>query len=54
MPVSLILLQPDLTETFWVGLISKKDYPAPREQKNLDGTERLKRINPSNRFILLM
>jgi DNA sulfur modification protein DndC len=42
------LLQPDLKETYWVGLIGK-GYPAPRGKFRWC-TERLK-INPSNRFI---
>lgn len=42
------LLQPELKETFWVGLIGK-GYPAPRGKFRWC-TERLK-INPSNRFI---
>ncbi|MCX7592917.1 MAG: DNA phosphorothioation system sulfurtransferase DndC [Fischerella sp.] len=42
------LLQPELKETFWVGLIGK-GYPAPKGKFRWC-TERLK-INPSNRFI---
>jgi DNA sulfur modification protein DndC len=42
------LLQPDLKETYWVGLIGK-GYPAPKGKFRWC-TERLK-INPSNRFI---
>ncbi|NMG21483.1 DNA phosphorothioation system sulfurtransferase DndC [Brasilonema bromeliae] len=42
------LLQPEVKETFWVGLIGK-GYPAPRGKFRWC-TERLK-INPSNRFI---
>lgn len=48
MPVEPHLLQPEVTETFWVGLIGK-GYPAPRGKFRWC-TERLK-INPSNRFI---
>jgi len=48
MPVEPHLLQPEFTETFWVGLIGK-GYPAPRGKFRWC-TERLK-INPSNRFI---
>ncbi|WP_413160540.1 DNA phosphorothioation system sulfurtransferase DndC [Capilliphycus salinus ALCB114379] len=42
------LLHPELTETFWVGLIGK-GYPPPRGKFRWC-TERLK-IQPSNRFI---
>ncbi|MBD1899382.1 DNA phosphorothioation system sulfurtransferase DndC [Trichocoleus sp. DQ-A3] len=48
MPIVPTLLKPELTETFWVGLIGK-GYPAPRGKFRWC-TERLK-INPSNRFI---
>ncbi|HEY9809174.1 MAG TPA: DNA phosphorothioation system sulfurtransferase DndC [Halomicronema sp.] len=48
MPIQAHLLQPELTETFWVGLIGK-GYPAPRGKFRWC-TERLK-INPSNNFI---
>ncbi|MBW4501189.1 MAG: DNA phosphorothioation system sulfurtransferase DndC [Scytonema hyalinum WJT4-NPBG1] len=48
MPIEAHLLQPELKETFWVGLIGK-GYPAPRGKFRWC-TERLK-INPSNRFI---
>jgi DNA sulfur modification protein DndC len=48
MPIEPHLLHPELTETFWVGLIGK-GYPAPRGKFRWC-TERLK-INPSNRFI---
>jgi len=48
MPIEPHLLQPELKETFWVGLIGK-GYPAPRGKFRWC-TERLK-INPSNRFI---
>lgn len=48
MPIEPHLLHPDLTETFWVGLIGK-GYPAPRGKFRWC-TERLK-INPSNHFI---
>ena len=47
-PIVPTLLKPELTETFWVGLIGK-GYPAPRGKFRWC-TERLK-INPSNRFI---
>jgi DNA sulfur modification protein DndC len=47
-PVETHLLQPEYTETFWVGLIGK-GYPPPRGKFRWC-TERLK-INPSNRFI---
>jgi len=47
-PIKPYLLQPELTETFWVGLIGK-GYPPPRGKFRWC-TERLK-INPSNRFI---
>jgi DNA sulfur modification protein DndC len=48
MPIKPHLLQPELKETFWVGLIGK-GYPAPR-RKFRWCTQRLK-ISPSNRFI---
>ncbi|MBD2179704.1 DNA phosphorothioation system sulfurtransferase DndC [Aerosakkonema funiforme] len=48
MPIEPHLLHPELTETFWVGVIGK-GYPAPRGKFRWC-TERLK-INPSNRFI---
>ncbi|MDJ0737117.1 MAG: DNA phosphorothioation system sulfurtransferase DndC [Nostocaceae cyanobacterium] len=48
MPIEPHLLQPELKETYWVGLIGK-GYPAPR-RKFRWCTERLK-ISPSNRFI---
>jgi DNA sulfur modification protein DndC len=48
MPIEPHLLQPDLKETFWVGLIGK-GYPAPGAKFRWC-TERLK-ISPSNRFI---
>jgi DNA sulfur modification protein DndC len=48
MPIKPHLLQPEVKETFWVGLIGK-GYPAPR-RKFRWCTERLK-ISPSNRFI---
>ncbi|MBD2666465.1 phosphoadenosine phosphosulfate reductase [Richelia sinica FACHB-800] len=48
MPVKPHMLEPEVQETFWVGLIGK-GYPAPR-QKFRWCTGRLK-INPSNRFI---
>jgi DNA sulfur modification protein DndC len=48
MPIQSHLLQPESTETFWVGLIGK-GYPPPRGKFRWC-TERLK-INPSNRFI---
>ncbi|MBE9115413.1 DNA phosphorothioation system sulfurtransferase DndC [Lusitaniella coriacea LEGE 07157] len=48
MPIIPHLLQPEYTETFWVGLIGK-GYPPPRGKFRWC-TERLK-INPSNRFI---
>jgi DNA sulfur modification protein DndC len=48
MPIEPHLLQPELKETFWVGLIGK-GYPAPTGKFRWC-TERLK-INPSNRFI---
>ncbi|MBD2482016.1 DNA phosphorothioation system sulfurtransferase DndC [Planktothrix sp. FACHB-1365] len=47
-PIKPYLLKPELTETFWVGLIGK-GYPPPRGKFRWC-TERLK-INPSNRFI---
>jgi DNA sulfur modification protein DndC len=47
-PIAPHLLQPEYTETFWVGLIGK-GYPPPRGKFRWC-TERLK-INPSNRFI---
>jgi len=47
-PIEPHLLQPEFTETFWVGLIGK-GYPPPRGKFRWC-TERLK-INPSNRFI---
>jgi DNA sulfur modification protein DndC len=47
-PIQPHLLHPELTETFWVGLIGK-GYPPPRGKFRWC-TERLK-INPSNRFI---
>lgn len=47
-PIEPHLLQPEYTETFWVGLIGK-GYPPPRGKFRWC-TERLK-INPSNRFI---
>lgn len=48
MPFKTHLLHPDLTETFWVGLIGK-GYPAPRGKFRWC-TARLK-ISPSNNFI---
>ncbi len=48
MPIDTHLLQPEWTETFWVGLIGK-GYPAPRGKFRWC-TDRLK-ISPSNRFI---
>ena len=48
MPIVPHLLRPELTETYWVGLIGK-GYPAPRGKFRWC-TDRLK-INPSNRFI---
>ena len=48
MPIATHLLQPEWTETFWVGLIGK-GYPAPRGKFRWC-TDRLK-ISPSNRFI---
>lgn len=48
MPIEPHLLQPELKETYWVGLIGK-GYPAPRGKFRWC-TDRLK-INPSNRFI---
>ncbi|MEG3841592.1 DNA phosphorothioation system sulfurtransferase DndC [Microcoleus sp. herbarium14] len=48
MPIGTHLLQPEWTETFWVGLIGK-GYPAPRGKFRWC-TDRLK-ISPSNRFI---
>jgi DNA sulfur modification protein DndC len=48
MPIEPHLLQPEYTETFWVGLIGK-GYPPPRGKFRWC-TERLK-INPSNHFI---
>lgn len=47
-PIEPHLLQPEFSETFWVGLIGK-GYPPPRGKFRWC-TERLK-INPSNRFI---
>jgi DNA sulfur modification protein DndC len=47
-PIEPHLLQPEYTETFWVGLIGK-GYPPPRGKFRWC-TERLK-INPSNHFI---
>ncbi|MDT9196341.1 DNA phosphorothioation system sulfurtransferase DndC, partial [Limnospira sp. PMC 1245.20] len=48
LPFNPHLLQPELTETFWVGLIGK-GYPAPTGKFRWC-TDRLK-IQPSNRFI---
>ncbi|HAA30035.1 MAG TPA: DNA phosphorothioation system sulfurtransferase DndC [Cyanobacteria bacterium UBA8553] len=48
MPIEPHLLQPEVKQTYWVGLIGK-GYPAPR-QKFRWCTYRLK-IDPSNRFI---
>ncbi|AFZ23643.1 putative sulfurtransferase DndC [Cylindrospermum stagnale PCC 7417] len=48
MPMQPHVLEPEVTDTYWVGLIGK-GYPAPR-QKFRWCTGRLK-INPSNRFI---
>ncbi|MBZ8179286.1 DNA phosphorothioation system sulfurtransferase DndC [Oscillatoria salina] len=48
MPIEPHLLQPEFTETFWVGLIGK-GYPPPRDKFRWC-TNRLK-ISPSNRFI---
>lgn len=48
MPIRPHRLTPEITDTFWVGLIGR-GYPAPR-QKFRWCTERLK-IKPSNRFI---
>lgn len=48
LPIKAHLLQPEVKETFWVGLIGK-GYPAPR-RKFRWCTQRLK-ISPSNRFI---
>jgi len=48
MPIEPHLLQPEITQTYWVGLIGK-GYPAPR-LKFRWCTGRLK-IDPSNRFI---
>ncbi|MBC6481179.1 MAG: DNA phosphorothioation system sulfurtransferase DndC [Hormoscilla sp. GM7CHS1pb] len=48
MPIEPHLLQPEITHTYWVGLIGK-GYPAPR-LKFRWCTGRLK-IDPSNRFI---
>ncbi len=48
MPIDTHVLQPEWTDTFWVGLIGK-GYPAPRGKFRWC-TDRLK-ISPSNRFI---
>ncbi|MBS3028493.1 MAG: DNA phosphorothioation system sulfurtransferase DndC [Dolichospermum sp. DET50] len=48
MPMQPHILEPEIADTYWVGLIGK-GYPAPR-QKFRWCTGRLK-INPSNRFI---
>ncbi|NJK68554.1 MAG: DNA phosphorothioation system sulfurtransferase DndC [Microcoleus sp. SU_5_3] len=48
MPLNTHVLQPEFTETFWVGLIGK-GYPAPRGKFRWC-TDRLK-ISPSNHFI---
>lgn len=48
MPMQPHVLEPEIADTYWVGLIGK-GYPAPR-QKFRWCTGRLK-INPSNRFI---
>lgn len=48
MPIEPNLLQPEITQTYWVGLIGK-GYPAPRHTFRWC-TPRLK-IDPSNRFI---
>ena len=48
MPMQPHVLEPEIVDTYWVGLIGK-GYPAPR-QKFRWCTGRLK-INPSNRFI---
>ncbi|MEB3178038.1 MAG: DNA phosphorothioation system sulfurtransferase DndC [Nostocaceae cyanobacterium] len=48
MPIEPHLLQPEVKDTFWVGLIGK-GYPAPRGKFRWC-TNRLK-ISPSNRFI---
>src|SRR4028119_561424 len=48
MPINTHVLQPEWTDTFWVGLIGK-GYPAPRGKFRWC-TDRLK-ISPSNRFI---
>jgi DNA sulfur modification protein DndC len=48
MPMLPHVLEPEIADTYWVGLIGK-GYPAPR-QKFRWCTGRLK-INPSNRFI---
>ncbi|MBO1351843.1 MAG: DNA phosphorothioation system sulfurtransferase DndC [Hormoscilla sp. GUM202] len=48
MPIEPHLLQPEITHTYWVGLIGK-GYPAPRHKFRWC-TPRLK-IDPSNRFI---
>ena len=48
MPIQSHLLQPEYTETFWVGLIGK-GYPPPKGKFRWC-TENLK-INPSNRFV---
>ncbi|MEG4319271.1 MULTISPECIES: DNA phosphorothioation system sulfurtransferase DndC [unclassified Microcoleus] len=48
MPIHTHVLQPEWTDTFWVGLIGK-GYPAPRGKFRWC-TDRLK-ISPSNRFI---
>jgi DNA sulfur modification protein DndC len=48
MPIKPHLLHPEITQTYWVGLIGK-GYPAPRHKFRWC-TPRLK-IDPSNRFI---
>jgi len=48
MPIKPHLLQPDIKQTYWVGVIGK-GYPAPRHRFRWC-TGRLK-IDPSNRFI---
>lgn len=48
MPIEPHLLHPEITQTYWVGLIGK-GYPAPRHKFRWC-TPRLK-IDPSNRFI---
>ena len=48
LPIEAHLLYPDLSQTYWVGLIGK-GYPAPRHNFRWC-TPRLK-IDPSNRFI---